>query len=114
MLMTAPVPVEIRKAALVARHALLSARLADIGSELGGDHSKDWEDLATEREGDEVLEGMGLSGQQELRKIEAALRRIASATYGTCARCGTEIAPERLDLLPYTPFCRDCAAQGER
>ena len=112
--MTAQTPVETRKAALVARHALLSARLTEIGAELGGHQSKDWEDLATEREGDEVLETMGLSGQQELRKIEAALRRITSGTYGTCARCGTDIAPARLDLLPYTPVCRDCATQGEQ
>lgn len=112
--MTPQTPVETRKTALVARHALLSARLAEIGTELGAHQSKDWEDLATEREGDEVLESMGLSGQQELRKIEAALRRITAGTYGTCARCGTAIAPARLDLLPYTPFCRDCATQGEQ
>ncbi len=107
--MTAQIALETRKATLVARHAVLSARLAEIGTELGAHDSKDWDDLAAEREGDEVLESMGLSGQQELRKIEAALRRITQGSYGTCVRCGADIAPERLDLLPYTPFCRDCA-----
>ncbi|OYU18725.1 MAG: dimethylmenaquinone methyltransferase [Rhodobacteraceae bacterium PARR1] len=104
------IPLETRKAALEARLAQLSARMEDIDTELTAHQSKDWEDLATEREGDEVLEHMGLSAQAELRQIEAALRRITLGTYGECARCGVEITPERLDLLPYTPFCRDCAA----
>lgn len=112
--MTVLTPRDPRKLALMTRHADLSARLTKIEAELGEHDAKDWEDLATEREGDEVLEGMGLSGQQELRQIEAALSRIQSGTYGACVRCGTEIAPDRLDLLPYTPFCRDCAAQRER
>ena len=101
---------ETRKAALQARLAQLTARIGEIGAELGAAHSRDWEDLATEREGDEVLETMGQSAEAEIRMIEAALRRIALGTYGECARCGVEITPERLDLLPYTPFCRDCAA----
>jgi RNA polymerase-binding transcription factor DksA len=98
-----------RKAALEARLDLLRARVVEIERELDSHQSRDWEDLATEREGDEVLEGMGLSAQQEIRMIDAALRRIANGTYGECARCGAEITPERLDLIPYTPFCRDCA-----
>lgn len=98
-----------RKAALEARLDLLRTRVVEIERELDSHQSRDWEDLATEREGDEVLEGMGLSAQQEIRMIDAALRRIANGTYGECARCGAEITPERLDLIPYTPFCRDCA-----
>ena len=101
---------DARKAALEDRLAQLTARLGAIDTELTAPQSKDWEDLATEREGDEVLEHMGLSAQAELRQIEAALRSITLGNYGECARCGVEITPERLDLLPYTPFCRDCAA----
>ena len=108
--MTAVTPIETRKTALETRLALLNARIGEIETELDSHQSKDWEDLATEREGDEVLESMGNSAQAEIRMIEAALRRIALGTYGECARCGVEITPERLDLLPYTPFCRDCAA----
>lgn len=98
-----------RKAALEARADLLRARVTEIERELDSHQSRDWEDLATEREGDEVLEGMGLSAQQELRMIEAALARVAAGTYGECTRCGAEISAERLDVLPYTPFCRECA-----
>jgi RNA polymerase-binding transcription factor DksA len=42
--------------------------------------------------------------------IEAALDRIANGSYGTCVRCGDPIAEERLDALPATPMCADCAS----
>lgn len=99
-----------RKAQLEARLTDLRGRLAGIEAELDSQHSADWEDMAVEREGDEVLEGMGLSGQQEIRQIEAALQRIATGEYGFCAKCGAEIGAARLDVLPFTPFCRGCAA----
>lgn len=97
------------KTLLEARRAELTARLTGIEAELESHEAKDWEEQAVEREGDEVLEGMGVSGQHELRMIEAALGRIASGDYGACAKCGAEIAPERLAAVPYTPFCRTCA-----
>lgn len=98
-----------RKAQLESRAAELTARLTKIDAELDVPAPKDWEDLATEREADEVLETMGLSGQQELRQISAALDRLAKGTYGVCLKCGDDIAAERLDLLPDTPFCARCA-----
>ncbi|MCB1419359.1 MAG: TraR/DksA C4-type zinc finger protein, partial [Notoacmeibacter sp.] len=44
-----------------------------------------------------------------LKRIDAALDRIEAGTYGVCAKCGEDITEERLDLLPATPFCRNCA-----
>lgn len=99
-----------RKAALEARLADLNARMGAIERELDSHQDKDWEEMATEREGDEVLEGMGISAQAEVRAIQAALGRIASGDYGICVKCGAKIAEERLDLLPYAPLCQDCAA----
>ena len=106
--MTTPIPQ--RKAQLEARLADLRGRLAGIEAELDSHDAKDWEDLATERESDEVLESMGVTGQQEIRQIEAALARINEGEYVFCTKCGTEIGEDRLDLLPQTPFCRACAA----
>jgi RNA polymerase-binding transcription factor DksA len=99
-----------RRAVLEARRDELTGRLAAIEAELDSHNDPDWEEMALEREGDEVLEASGVSGQQELRMIEAALARLDSGDYGFCARCGAEIAPERLDALPWTPFCRNCAS----
>ena len=98
-----------RKRQLETRRAELRARLEGIEQELDTHDAKDWEELATEREEDEVLEGMGNSGLAELRQIDAALARIAEGSYGECARCGADIGGERLDVLPHTPFCRHCA-----
>ncbi|HEY6919015.1 MAG TPA: TraR/DksA family transcriptional regulator, partial [Tabrizicola sp.] len=87
----------------------LGARLEAIDEELDSHQNRDWEELATEREGDEVLEATGLAGQAEIGQIRAALARIADGSYGTCVRCGEPIAEARLDLLPWTPHCRTCA-----
>jgi RNA polymerase-binding transcription factor DksA len=101
--------VATRKAELESRRAALLARIAEIGQELDAHESKDWEELAVERESDEVLEDLGLSAQHEMRMIDAALRRVEDGEYGYCVKCGAQIAEERLDVLPATPFCRDCA-----
>lgn len=104
----------MRKTQLEARLADLRGRLEGIETELDSHQSADWEELATEREGDEVLEGMGVSGQQEMRRIEAALLRLSAGEYGVCVKCGAEIGAARLDTLPDTPFCRSCADQGAK
>ena len=104
------IPLETRKSQLEARLAALEARLKGLDAELDSHNAQDWEELATEREGDEVLEDLGQAGLLEIRQIKAALARIAEGDYGACVKCGAEIGDERLDLLPHTPFCRDCAA----
>lgn len=99
-----------RKNALLKRLSELDHRLHDIEAELDTEHSKDWEESAVEREGDEVLEHLGQAGQDEIRRIRAALARIRSGDYGACTKCGEEISNQRLDVLPDTPFCKTCAA----
>lgn len=98
------------RAILESRLNELKARLQEIDQELDSHQSKDWEELATEREDDEVLEHEGVLGQAEIAMINAALGRITEEEFGYCVRCGKEIAEERLDVVPHTPFCRDCAA----
>ena len=98
-----------RRAQLHERLTFLAGRLRELDAELDSHQSKDWEELATEREGDEVLEKLGQSGQAEIAQIKAALSRMDAGDYGICVTCGDAISEERLDLLPYTPFCRKCA-----
>ena len=102
-------PISLRKTQLEQRLADLDTRLGGIEAELVGHTTKDWEDLATEREADEVLEKMGTGSQTEIRAIKAALQRIEAGTYGACLRCGEPIEQARLDLLPFTPFCKEHA-----
>lgn len=102
--------IEDRKAVLMKRLSELDSRLHSIESELDEPHSKDWDEAAVEREGEEVLEHLGLAGQDEIRRIRAALKRIRDGEYGICTKCGDDISSDRLDVLPDTPFCKKCAS----
>ncbi len=76
--------------------------------------SADWEEQATERENDEVLESLGNASQQELAQINQALERIKDGEYFTCSQCGADIPASRLELLPYTSLCVECAEANEK
>lgn len=102
--------IETRRATLLNRLSELDSRLHKIESELEQPHTKDWDDMAIETEGDQVLERLGQSGLDEIRRIMAALKRIKTGEYGNCVTCGVPISEERLDVLPATPFCKTCAA----
>ena len=47
--------------------------------------------------------------QQQLSKIEGALRRIESGEYGFCFVCGNEIDIRRLKIDPSNTRCVGCA-----
>ncbi len=92
----------------------LGERLVHIKDELDDPLPKDWEDQATAEEDDEVLQSLGASSQGEILMIKEALKRIDAGTYGICAKCGDDIAVERLDVLPHTPLCTSCAQGASR
>jgi RNA polymerase-binding transcription factor DksA len=92
------------------RRAEIVGDLTRIEDALDDTPPKDWEDRASERQGDEVLEALGHVEQAELAKIDAALKRIAEGTYGTCLKCGDPIADARLVAVPTAPLCATCAA----
>ena len=48
-----------------------------------------------------------------VEQITAALNRIAAGTYGRCTRCGEQIAPARLEVLPYAAACIECQSHAE-
>jgi len=96
---------------LEARMAELKALMQEIDKELDSHQSKDWEELAVERENDEVLERRGTDAQAEIAKIKAAMIRMEEGEFGFCVECGDEVAEDRLAVVPYTPFCRKCAAK---
>ncbi|MBV7396598.1 TraR/DksA family transcriptional regulator [Mameliella sediminis] len=100
-----------QKRVLLERLRALGLRLDGIEEALESPHSKDWEDQAIEREGEEVLERLGESGQAEIARIQSALKRMARGEYGICTRCGQEISAKRLETVPEAPLCKDCAAE---
>jgi DnaK suppressor protein len=52
--------------------------------------------------------------RQELEAIEEALQRLENGTYGLCEACGQHIEPRRLEIMPETPYCRNCMSQREK
>ena len=91
------------------RKAWLEKSLDQIEETLDTPPPKDFEDRATEREGDEVLESLGTVELTELKQINAALARVAEGTFGVCVKCGEDISNERLKVIPHAARCRNCA-----
>ena len=50
--------------------------------------------------------------QARLRKIDDALDRLMSGSYGICPKCGAPIEEVKLGLDPAQPFCRACRPRG--
>lgn len=95
---------------LESRLAELLAEAKEIDAELSEPHSRDWEERATESEGDEVLEGLGNAAMLEARRIKAALTRIEEGNYGTCTSCGEPVGDKRLEAVPDAALCIKCAS----
>ena len=50
---------------------------------------------------------------EELRDVEAALRRIVDGSYGTCQTCGEDIKQDRLTAVPAASRCYACQVEYE-
>ena len=46
-------------------------------------------------------------------KVAELKARIENGTYFLCDECGSEIPEARHELLPFTPYCVDCAEKIE-
>lgn len=45
----------------------------------------------------------------EIESLQKALHRVRTGTYEQCENCGRRIDPERLEILPTTTLCANCA-----
>lgn len=97
------------KQILTERKRYLETSLDEIETTLDTEPPKDFEDRATERESDEVMERLGTVELAELKQVNAALVRIDKGEYGVCAACGEDISTARLEVVPHTQKCRNCA-----
>lgn len=94
------------------RRSELIQRAERVGADLRHERDPlvaDFADQAVQRSNDEVLREIGDSAQDELRQIDAALRRLAAGQYFICANCNGAIEDARLAALPATTFCAACA-----
>ena len=86
-------------------------RLEAIERRLRSTHSASFGEQAIEREGDEVDERMEETIIHEIEMIKAALDRIEAGNYEICSSCSEHINEARLEALPYTTICINCARE---
>jgi DnaK suppressor protein len=53
--------------------------------------------------------GVGNSLVVTEEKLRRALEKVEDGSYGRCDRCGNPIAPARLEAVPESVLCIDCA-----
>jgi DnaK suppressor protein len=70
-------------------------------------------DVGTENYDQEFTLGLIENEQGTLEQVNEALDRLAHGKYGRCQACGEPIAKPRLQALPYTPHCIQCARELE-
>ena len=73
---------------------------------------KDFAELATQSENDEVLDFLGNAARAERDRVQQAIARIDSGEYGICELCGEPIKKERLEAVPYSSMCIKCASHA--
>ena len=58
--------------------------------------------------------GVGRSLEAGLERTDRALAKLDEGTYGICDACGESIPPKRLQAMPDSVLCVDCAAAERR
>src|SRR5208283_4436814 len=54
------------------------------------------------------------NGKIEIEQIDMALAKMSLGDYGICESCGDDIAPKRLQAIPWARLCVDCARDFEK
>lgn len=108
--------------------ATMKARLLEMRAELEAlaqehEHDSDVVELDQTTQGRlsrmDALQGQAMAQEvarrrdAEIKRIDAALKRIEDGDFGYCLSCGEEIHAKRLDFDPSVPNCINCARDGE-
>ncbi len=106
--MTVPFPREVLRRRLEAKRRELTAGLLRTGV-------FDPDDIG---ERDSTVGGQISTADLDRRflllsQVADALARLSTGEYGCCLKCGAEIAPERLQAVPWTPHCLHCQEVAE-
>jgi DnaK suppressor protein len=86
----------------------------EVGELVSGSADQHMADTATETLGREIDYTLEETDARLLAAIDQALARIEAGTYGVCVNCGAQIAPERLEAMPWATLCIDCKRKEER
>jgi DnaK suppressor protein len=86
----------------------------ETGELVSGSADQHMADTATETVDREIDYTLEETDGRLLAAIDTALARIENGTYGICVNCGAQIAPERLEAMPWATLCIDCKRKEER
>jgi DnaK suppressor protein len=86
----------------------------ETGELVSGSADQHMADTATETVDREIDYTLEESDGRLLTAIDEALARIEAGTYGVCVNCGAQIAPERLEAMPWATLCIECKRKEER
>lgn len=94
--------------------AMADAALRKTRSEASGDLSSmpiHMADIGSDNFEQEFTLSLMQTEEGTLGAIEAALERIEDGVYGSCEECGGIIKKSRLNAIPFTSLCIDCATK---
>jgi DnaK suppressor protein len=110
---------KLRKILQERKQKLLAELHQEIFEQLGDEYRREFEiamdsgDVSTV----DMLQSIDIEllniRQEELRKMDAAERKLNDGTYGICEECGKEINEERLAALPFAVRCVKCEERFE-
>ena len=92
----------------------LRSRIDKINQDYANPLNKDSSEQAVELENAEVLGVIHREALHELNQINETLELIERDEYGNCVTCGMPIPVRRLEIIPYTTFCVNCAEKRAR
>jgi RNA polymerase-binding transcription factor DksA len=107
--MSADLSLSKYEASLREEQARLESELAELGyataTDTGLDYDSNFADTSQVTAERGESEALAKELRHSLADVVTALERIASGTYGLCAVCGKEIAPDRLEAMPAVTTC---------
>ncbi|MFP3983157.1 MAG: TraR/DksA C4-type zinc finger protein [Desulfurivibrionaceae bacterium] len=73
----------------------------------------EFEEMAQKEVISQSIDQLDEQEKEEVEAIQRALGKLESGLYGSCESCGREISVQRLETLPWTPYCIHCAGGRE-
>lgn len=104
---------EIKKNLLNQKESLLAEAEEALNALPGQTVFPDMGDQATAETDRNFMLRLRSREQKLLKKIDDAIERIDSGTFGICDNCGEEIDIRRLEARPVTTLCIECKTQQE-
>lgn len=106
----------VRRQLTTQRDEILAMYEHDVkaGQEASDEGSDDIVDRANNAYSRELLFSLSDGERHTLLRIEEALSRIESGSYGICTNCGNEIRAGRLKAMPWARYCIDCQELAEK